>query len=83
MPCYPCTHCNKCGIYSIRLELTCAACGSDVVAGLDTCPACGARYAGNTKRGKMGKPEGSTDYYTNIDASEGVDAYRTVDMGNY
>lgn len=68
MPCYPCTHCNKCGIYSMRLELTCATCGADVEPGKNVCPNCGHDYAHNTVRGKMGKPEGQSDYYTEIQA---------------
>lgn len=83
MPCYPCTHCNKCGIYSIRLELTCATCGADVVTGESHCPSCGTSYQGNTKRGKMGKPEGTTDYYTRIDENAGLDAHHMVDMEHY
>lgn len=82
MPCYPCTHCNKCGIYSIRLELTCMTCGSDVVVGKRACPQCGTPYNGNTRRGKMGKPAGATDYYTKIDEKRGIDAYRQTDMGS-
>lgn len=80
MPCYPCSHCNKCGIFSIRLELVCKTCGSDVVVGLAECPTCNTPYAGNTKRGKMGKPEDANDYYTRLDESEGLDAHRFVDM---
>ncbi len=80
MPCYPCTHCNKCGIYSIRLEVTCNTCGADVVPGISECPECGTPYSGNTTRGKMGKPEDATDYYTQIDESLGEDAHRMVDM---
>lgn len=55
MPCYPCGKCNNCGIYSLKLELTCATCGADVVAGELVCPSCGMPYAKNTVRGKMGK----------------------------
>lgn len=82
MPCYPCTHCNKCGIYSIRLELACATCGADVVTGASSCPECGSPYRNNTVRGRMGKLEGASDYYTEIDRSMGIDAYRTTDMSN-
>ena len=82
MPCYPCSHCNKCGIFSLRLEIRCATCGADVQVGESTCPECGTPYAGNTIRGKMGKPEGTVDYYTQIDEELGVDAYRTVDMND-
>ena len=82
MPCYPCTHCNKCGIYSIRLELTCATCGADVIQGEAACQTCHTPYAGNTKRGRMGKPKGSNDYYTSIDKSQGVDAYKLKDMSD-
>lgn len=67
MPCYPCTHCNKCGIFSLKLELTCATCGADVQTGRTTCPVCGQRYLHNTVRGKMAKPDGHSDYYTRIE----------------
>ena len=50
MPCYPCSHCNKCGIFSLRLDLRCSTCGEP--------------FLHNMKRGKIGKPEGSQDYYS-------------------
>ena len=81
MPCYPCNHCNKCGIFSLRLELTCNTCGADVLAGASVCPGCGTPYAGNTTRGGIGKPEGSEDYYTKLEESPGIDAHRVTDMG--
>ena len=81
MPCYPCSHCNKCGIFSMRLEIRCATCGADVVVGQADCPECRTPYAGNTVRGKMGKPEGTVDYYTEIADSRGDDAFHIVDMG--
>lgn len=80
MPCYPCSHCNKCGIFSLRLELTCNTCGADVMTGESICPQCGTPYAGNTTRGKMGKPEGTTDYYTEIDETRGLDGHEETDM---
>ena len=83
MPCYPCTHCNKCGIYSIRLEITCATCGADVVIGKKECPNCGSSYRNNIKRGMMGKPKGTKDYYTRLEASQGGDAHRMIDMSKF
>ena len=82
MPCYPCSHCNKCGIFSIKLELTCLTCGADVVPGQDVCLTCGTPYAGNTKRGKIGKPEDTKDYYTEISEARGEDAYHTIDFSD-
>lgn len=82
MPCYPCNHCNKCGIFSLRLELTCGTCGADVVVGKSECPECGSSYANNTKRGKIGKPEDATDYYTQLAESQGIDAHRQIDMSD-
>ena len=80
MPCYTCSRCNKCGIFSIRLELRCATCGADVVIGKKACPECGASYRNNIKRGMMGKPKGTKDYYTSIEEVRGEDAHRMVDM---
>ena len=80
MPCYPCSHCNKCGIFSIKLELTCATCGADVVVGRNTCSVCGTPYAGNTKRGKMGKPVGTVDYTT--ETGRGLRAGEMIDMSD-
>ena len=71
MPCYPCSHCNKCGIFSMRLEVTCATCGEPVQVGKDSCPVCGHAYLNNTVRGKMGKPEGASDYYTRMEEALG------------
>ena len=47
------------------------------------CPECGTPYAGNTSRGKMGKPEGTDDYYTRMNEDQGLDAHRMVDMSNF
>lgn len=83
MPCYPCSHCNKCGIFSIQLEVFCNTCGATMVIGESVCPECGTPYAGNTSRGKMGKPEGTDDYYTRMNEDQGLDAHRMVDMSNF
>lgn len=83
MPCYQCSHCNKCGMYSIRLQILCGTCGADVVIGQKDCPSCGTPYRNNIKRGMMGKPKGTEDYSARIDATMGRDAYRMVDMSNY
>ena len=82
MPCYPCSHCNKCGIFSIRLEVTCNTCGSDMVIGQNVCPTCGTPYKGNTSRGMMGKPKGTVDYYTAQGFGVGPDNAEAVDMSN-
>ena len=82
MPCYPCGHCNNCGIYSLKLEITCKTCGADVIAGETHCPSCGSAYANNTVRGKMGKLKDADDYYTRISASKGIDAHQLVEMGS-
>ena len=80
MPCYPCGHCNKCGMFSLKLEITCGTCGADVVTGETHCPVCGSSYAGNIKRGGMGKPKGMEDYYTKIAESQGKDAHQITEM---
>ncbi len=80
MPCYPCNHCNKCGIFSLRLELACKTCGADVIPGADACPRCNAAYRGNTVRGKIGKPKGTEDYYTRIEAARGSDEHERTDL---
>ncbi len=41
MTCYVCNRCNKCGIFSNRAVISCAACGTEVPAGAAACPACG------------------------------------------
>ena len=82
MPCYPCGHCNACGLFSLKLEITCATCGADVVTGQSSCPNCGSPYANNIIRGKMGKPKGANDYYTKIDESKGIDAHALVEMAS-
>lgn len=61
MTCYQCSHCNKCGIFSLRMELTCNTCGAMVVAGTDACPECDSPYKNNTTRGG----------YTKVDNEQG------------
>lgn len=41
--CYPCVHCNKCGMYSARAAIVCAACKAPVPVGAANCPECGGR----------------------------------------
>ena len=41
MSCYTCTHCNKCGMFSIKVAVVCKSCGAEVPAGAGACPACG------------------------------------------
>ena len=80
MPCYPCGHCNACGLFSLKLEVTCATCGADVIAGETHCPVCGSAYRNNTVRGKMGKPKDAVDYYTRIEEAKGEDGHRLTEM---
>lgn len=61
MPCYQCSHCNKCGMYSMKLDLRCATCGEPVPAGMRVCARCGAPFKGNTTRGTITKPGLSAD----------------------
>lgn len=53
MPCYQCSRCNKCGMLSTRMELTCATCGEVVVPGTEACPNCNTSYLNNIARGYM------------------------------
>ncbi len=41
MSCYPCTHCNRCGMFSLRLICVCAQCGQEIPVGSGKCPECG------------------------------------------
>lgn len=43
MACYTCTHCNKCGMFSIRVEVVCKDCGAKVPVGQSACPVCGGK----------------------------------------
>ena len=44
MACYPCTHCNKCGMYySVPTAMVCAECETVVPIGTPGCPNCGCR----------------------------------------
>ncbi len=43
MACYPCTHCNKCGIYSARAAILCAECSTPIPVGTARCPNCGSK----------------------------------------
>ena len=43
MACYPCTHCNKCGMYSAMGISVCAACETPMPPGTPVCPNCGGR----------------------------------------
>lgn len=43
MACYPCTHCNKCGMYSARAAVLCAACETPIPVGAPRCPNCGGK----------------------------------------
>ncbi len=54
MPCYPCIHCNKCGMYSIKTQTCCAQCGQPLEDDADRCPSCGCT---DTVQKPVGKPE--------------------------
>lgn len=41
MACYPCTHCNKCGMFSARAMIVCAECETEIGVGMAACPKCG------------------------------------------
>ena len=41
MSCYPCTHCNKCGMFSARAVIVCKNCGNKIPVGKNACPECG------------------------------------------
>lgn len=43
MACYPCTHCNKCGMYSARASIVCAECEESIPTGVPACPKCGSK----------------------------------------
>lgn len=49
MACYPCTHCNKCGMYSARAAILCAACDTPIPVGSPQCPQCGGKSFKTTK----------------------------------
>ena len=64
MPCYPCNHCNKCGIFSLKLELTCTPHAADPSSQAQpACLHCREPYLHNMRRGAIGKPQGIR-YYT-------------------
>ena len=67
MPCYQCSRCNKCGMLSTRMELTCSNCGEPIRPGVSNCPACGASYASNMHRGKMGRLDEATGIVQEFD----------------
>ena len=46
MACYPCTHCNRCGVYSISYGAVCGMCGAPIPPGTAACPNCGADVMG-------------------------------------
>lgn len=45
MACYPCTHCNKCGMFSCRVVYVCADCGTEFKPGQAACSQCGGAKA--------------------------------------
>ena len=56
MSCYTCTHCNKCGMFSIKVVVVCKSCGTEVPVGAGACPACG----GTSLAQKVIKPAATT-----------------------
>lgn len=51
--CYQCSGCNRCGKLSYRVTLHCGNCGGVIKAGMEVCPACGIKTAGNVYAGKL------------------------------
>ena len=49
MSCYPCIHCNKCGMYSARAKLVCGDCGADLPVGVRACPQCGSKKVASVR----------------------------------
>lgn len=63
MPCYICSHCNKCGMYSIKMDVSCASCGEPILPGRNSCPKCGTKYSNNMYLPPIKKREGAADFY--------------------
>lgn len=49
---------------STRMELTCSQCGEPIRPGTSNCPECGASYANNMHRGKIGRIDEETGVVT-------------------
>lgn len=75
MPCYICGHCNKCGMYSTKLEITCGKCGEPVAPGANTCTKCGAPLAGNTVTGKYTRPGMEVEFSEIVEKAQSGTAY--------
>lgn len=58
MPCYVCSHCNKCGMFSTVLDLRCRTCNEPIPPGSSVCAKCGTKFSGNMKTGKARRPGG-------------------------
>ena len=43
MACYPCIHCNKCGMFSVKAVTVCSKCGKEIPPGTTVCPECGCK----------------------------------------
>lgn len=56
MGCYPCTHCNECGAFSLKLVSVCSRCGHEMPLGGGTCPACGNRSTLTIAQGQEARP---------------------------
>ncbi len=52
---------------STRMELTCSNCGEPIRPGVSNCPSCGASYASNMRRGKMGRLDETTGVVQEFD----------------
>ena len=59
MGCYPCIHCNKCGMFSVRAVTACDACGTEIPPGATVCPKCGGKKF-TAKVVDAGKPKPAT-----------------------
>lgn len=57
MPCYQCSHCNKCGMFSLKLDLRCSTCGEPIVPGEASCGKCGTPYRSNMRRGRIARSD--------------------------
>ena len=62
MPCYQCSHCGKCGMHSLVVELNCGNCGAPIPPGQSVCAQCGEPFRFNMKRGEFTAKNGDDRY---------------------